>query len=182
MSRASRRSAEAAHRRENRGPVWRHANAWRANRNRDNRFGVQTFSKPFPSFLQIFGGFLQAFPNFCLAVLGDSRGLGGQKFGERPFRFSPNFLSPPGTQFLHRGAPTPTMGRTKPRFSFCQTAGTQPITSCEKQKESFDFRFLLQPRRPPPRRDRRCIWRWGAAETADGWAGMAQMGGLRAFA
>jgi hypothetical protein len=70
---------------------------------RDNRFRLQTFSKLFPNFLQIFGGFLQAFPNFSLVVLGDFRGLEGKKFGERPFRFSPNFWPPPGTQFFAQG-------------------------------------------------------------------------------
>ena len=77
----------------------------------DGRSRLQTFSKLFPNFLQIFGGFLQAFPNFCLAVLGDFRGLEGRKFGERPFRFSPNFWLSPRTQFFAQGVEaTPTLG------------------------------------------------------------------------
>jgi hypothetical protein len=86
---------------------------------------LQIFSKPFPNFLQIFGGFLQAFPNFPLAVLGNFRGLEGKKFGERTFRVSPNFFPQTRLEFPHGGAPTAAVEANRGVVFICQTAEIQ---------------------------------------------------------
>jgi hypothetical protein len=107
----------------------------------------------FPNFLQIFAVFLQTFPNFCLAVLWDFKALGGKKFGERPFRFSPNFCPPLRGKFSRKGSPHAAARVDRSEVLICQTTEMQSTTYFEKQKELFvidrPFRLLWLGRRRP---------------------------------
>ena len=90
---------------------------------------LQIFSKPFPNFLQIFGGFLQAFPNFPLAVLGNFKGLEGRKFRDRSaFSHFSKFFPQERLEFSHRRAPTEAVEVNRGVVFICQTAETQPTT------------------------------------------------------
>ena len=72
---------------------------------------LQNFFFGIPNFLQIFGRFLQIFPNFPLAVLGNIKGLRGKKFGRG---VSPNFFAP----HRPRQQPPPRISRrTQTRLS-----------------------------------------------------------------
>ena len=55
-------------------------------------------SKLFASFLQIFVRFLQAFPNFCLVVLGNFNGLRVEKIWRVGFGVFPNFFVSAGNR------------------------------------------------------------------------------------
>jgi hypothetical protein len=121
--------------------------------------------------LQIFAGFVQAFPNFCLAVLWYFKALEGKKFGERPFRFSPNFCQPPQVVFPRQGSPQAAAGAEGREVLICQTAEIQFTTDFEKQKDIFaigrPFRFLLLGRRRRTLAPRPAVfWAMGTAETA----------------
>jgi hypothetical protein len=98
---------------------------------------LQIFSKLFPNFLQIFGGFLQAFPNFCLVVLGNFKGLAGRKFGNPVFAFLQIFCPRRGRNFFRARAAAAEADAGEALN--CQTTGNHYIAYFEKQNNSCDF-------------------------------------------
>ena len=133
---------------------------------------LQTFSKLFPNFLQIFGCFLQAFPNFCLAVLGNFKGLGAENLETGLFGFFQIFVPRCGELFAQRTAPA-VRWADGGGGSRCQTAETHPTTDFEKQKDFCGFcspwRFFVGRSAADPCADLALFRRWGVGKAAKGW-------------